>query len=175
MDPVVQQSPVVQPAEEATQSVLSSILGDLRQSRQKIGAGADPLDIAVPGYDGRLVVRFRWVPPEQLAATSKSLQAIKNPTAQQIAAAADTLVATCDEFLVRVDGELQPLSTNEFPITFSDGDRLSYALGFPKPSTARECCQLVFNNDYAMGDTAFKVMTWLEDTSRRVSEEQLGE
>lgn len=156
-------------------SVLPSILGDLRQARAKIGAGADPLDLPIPGYGDRLIVRFRWVPVERLASTSKSLAKITNPTRQQVAAAADSLVATCDEVMVRVDGEIVSLSTNEVPITFSDGDRLSFALGFPKPESARECCQAVFNNDYAMIDAAFKVMQWLEDTSRRVSEEQLGE
>lgn len=161
-------------------SVELSILGDLRQSRKKIGAGATPLDIPIPGYDGKLVVRFRWTPMERLASTAKSLAKIDNPTQQQIAAAADALVQCCDEFLVRVNGEdgkteLKSLSTNEFPITFSDGDRISFALGFEKPKSARECVQAVFNNDYALIDTSFKLITWLEDTSRKVSEEQLGE
>jgi hypothetical protein len=156
-------------------SVDQSILGGLRQARQKIGAGADPLDIPVPGYDGQLVIRYRWVPMEQLASTARSLVKIDNPTKQHIAAAADAHNQCCDEVLVRVNGELKPLSTNEFPITFADGERLAFALGFQKPATARECVQAVFNNDYALVDTAFKVMSWLEDTSRKVSEEQLGE
>lgn len=168
------ETPETNAAPEAP-SVDASILGELRQSRRKIGAGADPLDIPIPGYSDKLVVRFRWVPMEQLASTSKSLVKIANPTQQQIAAAADALVHCCDEVMVRVNGELQPLSTNEFPVTFADGDRLSYALGFTKPSSARECVQAVFANDYALIDVAFKLMTWLEDTSRKVSETQLGE
>ncbi|MGZ4530805.1 MAG: hypothetical protein ACXVXP_00465 [Mycobacteriaceae bacterium] len=166
------------PAEEAqveTPSVLPSILGDLRSARAKIGAGADPLEVVIPGYDEKLVVAFRWVPITELAATSKQLQRIKEATAMQVAAAADTLVATCDEVKVRVEGEVKPLSTNGIPITFSDGDRLSYALGFPKPKSARECCVATFNNEYAMIDVAFKVMEWLEDTSKRVDSEHLGE
>ena len=163
------------PETPATPTVDTSILSSLRQARQKIGAGAKPLDIAIPGYDNQLVARFRWTPVERLASTSKSLQNIDNPATQRVAAAADALVQCCDEILVRVNGELKSLSTNEFPVTFSDGDRLSYALNFEKPETARECVRRVFNNDYAVIDCAFKVMQWLEDTSRKVSEEQLGE
>jgi hypothetical protein len=33
----------------------------------------------------------------------------------------------------------------------------------------------VFGNDYAVADTAGKLMAWLEDTSRQVDEEHLGE
>lgn len=164
-----------EPAQAEAPSVRPSILGDLRKSRGKIGAGADPLDLVVPGYNDKLLIRFRWVPPEDLAATSKSLVAIKNPTKQNQAAAADAIVAACEEIMVREDDEIVPLSTNEFPITFADGERLAFALGFPNPNSARECCAAVFNNPYAMGDVALRLMQWLEDTSRRVSEEQLGE
>lgn len=163
------------PETTAAPAVDTSILGGLRQSRQKIGAGAKPLDITVPGYDDQLVARFRWTPVERLASTSKSLANIDNPATQRVAAAADALVQCNDEILVRVGGELKPLSTNEFPVTFSDGERIAYALGFDKPDTARECVRRVFNNDYAVIDVASKLMAWLEDTSRRVSEEQLGE
>lgn len=156
-------------------SVEHSILGDLRQSRRGIGANAKPLDLIVPGYKDRLVIRYRWQPLERLASTAASLSKIDNPTTQHVAAAADVLGECCAEVLVRVNGELKPLSTNEVPVTFSDGERLSFALDFEKVESRRECVRAVFANDYALIDQAFKVMSWLEDTSRKVSEEQLGE
>jgi hypothetical protein len=102
------------------------------------------------------------------------LAKIKEPTEQAVAAAADALVATCEEVKVNIDGTLQPLSTNGIPITFTDGERLAYALGFPVPKSARETCYAVFNNEYALIDVAQKVTTWLEDTTREIDTEFVG-
>ena len=44
-----------------------SILGVLREARARIGAGAKPLEVTIPGYDGKLVIRFRWVPVKELS------------------------------------------------------------------------------------------------------------
>jgi hypothetical protein len=156
-------------------NILPSVLTDLRASRARIGANAKPVSIAIPGYGGNLVARFRWVPANELAATSRSIMAIKNPTQQQLAAAADALVACNDEILVRVNGELESLQHGGEPVTFAEGAGLCVALGLPAPSSARECVMAVFGNDYAVADTAGKLMAWLEDTSRQVDEEHLGE
>jgi hypothetical protein len=156
-------------------NILPSVLDDLKRLRSGIGAGAEPIDLAIPGYKGRLVARFRWVPVDELAVTSKSLRAIKDPTQQQIAAAADALVATNDEILVKVDDKLESLQHQGIPVTFVNGDGLTLALGLPKSNSARECVLAVFGNEYALLDLASKVMTWLEDTSRTVDEEHLGE
>lgn len=163
------------PATEGPEvSVQPSILGELRKAREGIGAGAEPIDITIPGYGGKLVVAFKWVPYAQLSATAKQLAKIKEPTEQAVAAAADALVATCDEVKVNIDGALQPLSTNGVPITFSDGERLAFALGFPVPDSARLTCYAVFSNEYALIDVAQKVTTWLEDTSQQVDGDFLG-
>jgi hypothetical protein len=156
-------------------NILPSVLTDLRASRARIGANAKPVNIAIPGYGGNLVARFRWVPANELAATSKSIMAIKNPTQQQLAAAADALVACNDEILVRVNDKLESLQHGGDPVTFAEGDGLLVALGLPPVSNARDCVMAVFGNDYAVADTAGKLMLWLEDTSRQVDEEHLGE
>jgi len=158
-------------------NILPSVLGELRKSRQVIGSGAEPIDIAIPGYQGKLIGRFKWVPVTALAATSASLRKIKDPTVQQLAAVADTLAATNDEFLVVTDSESEPetLTYQGVPVTFQNGEGLALALGFPAPRSARECVNAVFNNDYAMVDVAQRVMQWLEDTSREVDESFLGE
>jgi hypothetical protein len=168
---------VVEAPEPTELNILPSVLGELRTARQKIGSGADPIDIPIPGYEGKLLARFKWVPVTELSATAASLRKIKDPTRQQIALAADALVATNDEFFVvlNTDAPLEPMTYQGVPVSFSNGEGLSVALGFPAPRSARDCVMAVFNNEYAMIDTAQRVMTWLEDTSREVDEAFLGE
>lgn len=158
-------------------SILPSVLGELRKSRQQIGSGAAPIDIPIPGYQGKLIARFKWVPVTALAATAASLRKIKDPTTQQLAAVADALAATNDEILVHSDPETDPqsLTYQGAPCTFQNGEGLALALGFAAPRSARECVNAVFNNEYAMVDVAQRVMQWLEDTSREVDESFLGE
>lgn len=168
--------PVEAPA-PAELNILPSVLGELRRARAQIGSGAEPLDIPIPGYQGRLIARFKWVPVTALAATAKSLQKIKDPTRQQLAAAADALAATNDEFLVVLEDGTEPetVTYQGAPCSFQNGAGLAVALGFPEPASARECVYAVFNNEYAMVDVVQKVMQWLEDTSREVDTSFLGE
>jgi hypothetical protein len=156
-------------------NILPSVLGELRKSRAAIGKGSKPIRLAIPGYNGRLIAQFRWVPVGELAATSRSLQAIKNPTEQSIAAAADALNAMNNEILVDVGDKLESLQHEGVPVTFTNGSGLLLALGLPSTDNARDCVMAVFGNEYALVDTATKVMTWLEDTSREVDETHLGE
>lgn len=157
-------------------AVEPSILGSLRAKRAKAGAGAEPLYLDVPNYDGDLVLEFKWVPMETLSKTGVQLAKIKNATTQTIAAAADAVVATCSELWVRVEGQEKPkpLSTNGIPVTFGD-PRVAYALGFPAAQDARTTVIRAFNNEYALIDVANKVTTWLEDTSSVVDGVFLGE
>lgn len=156
-------------------NVSPSILTSLRAARSVIGAGATPLDLEIPGYGGQLVARFAWKPANELAATSKSLQAIKNPTQQQLAAAADAL-ATCNEEILIRDGEtLESLQHGGVPVTFANGEGLLLALGLPRTSATRDCVMAVFGNDYAIMGTALKLSAWLEDASQEVDVTTLGE
>lgn len=175
----VEDAPALAPVMEDDTAVELSILGTLRAKRAKAGAGADPLYLPVPGYDGDLVLEFKWVPMKDLSKTGTQLAKIKEVTAQTIAAAADAVVATCSEVMVMVEGEggvktRQPLSTNDIPVTFAD-PRVSYALGFPAAPDARTTVIRAFNNEYALIDVANKVSAYLEDTSLASDEEFLGE
>lgn len=185
MTDLIQDSEPV-PVAEPAPAVEVSILGSLRQQRSKIGEGADPLYLSVPGYDDKLVLRFKWVPFKTLTRTAQQLSKMTEPSEQAVAAAADTIVAACEEVCVRVaDSDkpaaagypkgVYPLSTNSVPVDFSDGDRLSYALGFQKPKDARTCAVLTFKNEYALIDVATDVTEWLRDTTRKVDEEFVGE
>jgi len=154
-------------------SPLDSVLAGIKADRLKLGAGSDPLDLVVPGYHGALVLRCQWIPFAKLTAGAKALADISEPTEQMIVASADTLVTTCKEFLIKVDGVLKPLSTTAEPITFGD-PRLAEALGFPAPATARAGAEAVFRNDYAMIRTGNAIVAWLQDTTKTLDEEFLG-
>lgn len=163
-------------AEAPDLNILPTVLSDLRKLRSEIGQGAKPIQIPLPGYKGRLVASFRWVPANELGATSKSLRAIKDPTQLQIAAAADALVATNDEIFVEVeDGKLESLVHQGVNVTFQNGAGLLLALQLPVVTNARDCVVSVLGNEYGLLDVATKVMTWLEDTTRTVDESFLGE
>jgi hypothetical protein len=156
------------PQQTADQSIVSA----LRARRSKIGRGADPLDLAVPGYGGELVIRYRWVPLEELTVTAESLSEIKGQAELTIAASADTLVATCQEVFVKWDGELKPLSTDGTPVKFDD--RLAYSLGIESKS-ARQVATDTFSNEYSLIQTGNVVVEWLKDTTRKVNADFLGE
>lgn len=178
---------MTEPSPEAPQAttpaVEASIIGGLRQSRSKIGAGSKPLYLDVPGYDGKLVLRFKWIPFRELSSTSRSLSQITELTTQAVAAAADTVGLTCEEVCVRVPGAdhtpeypkgIAPLSTNGEPVSFTD-ERLAYALDFTAPDNQRDMVVRAYNNEYALIDQAAAVVEWLKDTSRKVDETFLGE
>ncbi len=150
-----------------------SVLAELRTLRGTLGGESKPLDLEVPGYKGLLLIRYKWVPYSQIAQNAKSLSKIEETAERQLSAAADVLVDTCEEFLIRVGEELQPLSKNDIPVTFGD-PRLPESLGFMPTDTARKACMRVFNNDYALIRTADVVTTWLQDTSRKVDADVLG-
>jgi hypothetical protein len=171
--------------DDVVEEVKTDIFSELQAQRAKIGAGSPPLDLDVPGYDGKLVLRFTWIPIKQLARTGPQLAKIKEPTAQQVAAAADAIAATCSEILVRVDGKLESLSVlmvdpenpsaNDIPVTFIEGERVAFALGFTKAPDARTTVIRAFKNEYALLDVAQRLSIWLEDTSKNVNEEYVGE
>lgn len=152
-----------------TQSVLATI----RELRSHLGSQATPYDIPVPGYKGILVLRNKWVPYKTLSENAKNLKGLDNPTDVEIAAAADLLTLTCQEVLIKVEGELRPLSQTDSPVTFSD-PRLPELIGAPPVTTAREAVSATFKNDYAVIDTANAVVAWLRDTSVQADKEALG-
>lgn len=155
-------------------AVVTSILGSLREARAKLGTDADPLYLEVPGYDGQLIIRYKWIPFRDLTRTSQQLSKISEPTQQAVAAAADTVVLTCEEVYVNVDGQRLPLSTDGTPVTFGD-PRLAYALGFETQASARDNAIRVFKNEYALLQQAAEVTEWLKDTTQKVDAAFVGE
>lgn len=143
-----------------------TLLTRLRERRAALGA-ARTTDLDVPGYDGAIVVRYKWVPYEEMAKAGRKLAKIKDDTRQQLAAAADTLVMCCESILLRVEDDLQPLAEH-----FGD-EALGEALGF-EAETARRAVFELFRNDYAVLQQAVEVSAWLQGESPEVDEEFAG-
>jgi hypothetical protein len=160
--------------EPAVPGTMPSVASTLQGLRGQLGKNATPLDLDVPGYDGILVIRYKWVPFSEISKNSEVLKRIGNQSALAVAACCETLISTCVEFLIRAeDGELHPLSQDDVPITFLD-KRLAEALGFDASLGSRDYVRSTFSNDYALIETANTVMEWLQDTSKGVNKDFLG-
>ena len=161
-------------APEDEVEVRVSVLGDLRAARAKIGANAEPLKLDFPGYEGKLVLQFKWVPAKVLSRTAPQIARMKDPVEQRKAASADLIAATCSAILVREGEKLVSLAPDDTDVSFKD-PHIAVALGFPRPSTVRDTVVQAFDNEYAMAEVADRVSEWLEDTSQNVNQEFLGE
>lgn len=148
-------------------------LDRLRARRRALGE-KKTIDLEVPGYDGELVVRFRWVAYEELAKAGRRLQAMKDTAARDVFAACDTLALACEDVLMNVDGELKTVAEDGEPVRFGD-DRLGVALGFEPSPKVRQNVRAVFENDYAVLTTAARLSAWLADASQEVDGAFVGE
>lgn len=169
LDTELEDAPVEEVGEEQDHSQL---IGRLRQRREQLGEGRSEV-WDVPGYEGELAARYKYVPLDQLGRGSQQLAKVKDPTRRNLLAACDTLVACCDELLIRVHGELRPLSQDGVPIKFGD-DRLGKELDFEHKAARQDVIQ-TFNNEYALMRQAVEVSRWLEGQSNDLDEEFLGE
>lgn len=151
----------------------TSVLATLQRLRSKLGAKADPLDIPLPGYEGLLILRCRWIPFKDLSAGADDLATISEPTEQSIAAAADTLVLTCQEFRIKVGDETRPLSEDAVPVTFGD-PRLPGLLGFDPVDSARDAARATLANEYALIGVGNQIVRWLQDTTKKLDQSYLG-
>lgn len=155
-----------------------SVLDEVRSMRAKLGAGADPFKVPVPGFDGALVLVNRWVPLRSLSKVAQNLTSIEQPMELRIAAAADTLQKTVTEILIRVpDGSggvvFRSLNPSGVPIDFSDPSVATY-VGQPEAKTGRENVESLFGNEYALINVADMVVSWLQDTSKAHEKQILG-
>lgn len=159
-----------------------SVLDSLREKRDKLGAEREPLQLDVPGYDGELVVEYKYIPYTIMRKRSQSILKQKPGAARDIGAACDTLVLCCQSIYMKVQDQLVNIAETEkeVPTTFGD-DRLGQALGFtfdqsnPQDGPARQGVLETFRNEYSIFDQAMRVTKWLQNTHRTVDEEFLGE
>lgn len=148
--------------------------------RQKTKSLDEPvfLQLAVPGYDDCLVVRYNntltW---GEINRTMKKLEKNKNEMAQ-LFAQCDMLIEVTDSIWARADAEdeLQRLETDDGtfrPMLWTP--ELAEFLGFPGMRNARESIRAVFRSDIRLGATQGRVMQWIQQIDENSGEEVTGE
>jgi hypothetical protein len=161
-------------SQETAEKKLSpdNLLTTLRSRRQEIGE-AKSVDLEVPGYDGALVIRYGKVDWDELRRIAGKAQKSKSPR-RELNAQADTLVAACQEVLIRVGEELLPITeafpeadTGE-PVRFDD--RLAKALEFEAPN-ARAVVFGTYNNDLAVTLAHNDLTEWMRNSNQEEDED----
>jgi hypothetical protein len=130
------------------------------------------LDKDVPGYGGRLVLRFSPVP---WSVTGK-LQAMlsgRDPDGQALLMAnVDMLIAACREVLVQDDaGELVSVDPSGEPVRIEP--RLAELLRLDTTS-ARQTLLWLFPSEFAVSGMAGEVLAWTQDADAESAGEFVG-
>lgn len=131
------------------------------------------MDLPVPGYAGRLVVRYGRVPVSAIARAQELMQKPGRDGEGMLLGNVDFLVAACREVLVRDDdGELKSPDPSGEPRRFDP--ELAALLG-SETTTARGTVRWLFSNDPAVMVQAGEVMQWTVENREATDEEMLGE
>jgi hypothetical protein len=133
------------------------------------------LDYEVPGYDGRLVLRFAPVPWSAIAKTQALATRGEDRDGRALAAAnMDVLIAACREVMFRDDaGDLASVDPSGEPHGLDAG--LGALLG-QEFTTARAALRWFFrDSDVAIAVAAGEVLTWTQRMDAETSEAFVGE
>lgn len=149
----------------------SSHLEWLRERHEAITAERH-LDREVPGYDGRLVLRFEPVPWRLTGRLQKLLSADDPDGRALLLANADMLIAACKEVLVRVGDQLVSVDPSGEPVRIEP--RLAELLKLDTRS-ARDTLLWLFGNEFAVSTMSGEVMEWTRDASAASTDDLLGE
>jgi hypothetical protein len=129
-------------------------------------------DMPVPGYDGRVVVRYGPVPWSIMTKLQQPLTA-GEPDATMLAKAnADAVIAACRDVLVRDDaGELEGINPDG-SVRF--GPELAALLG-ADATTARGVVDWLFPSEWAVAAHASELVTWTQAATREDNDALVGE
>jgi hypothetical protein len=132
------------------------------------------LDLDIPGYEGRLVVRFGPVPWKAIAKTQALANRDDRDGRTLAHANMDVLIAACREILFRDDGgELIPVDPSGESRRFDAELGALFGQDF---KTAREALRWVYgNNEVAMAVSAGEVLDWTQRMDTETAEELAGE
>jgi hypothetical protein len=140
-------------------------------------------DLEIPGYGGELVCRYNPISWDELKRIGEKVEKMKHPR-RELLGQADTLIAACEQFFVRVKGELEPLDPDD-PVAIRYDDRLAKALGFDAKNsdgsakTARqivlETFGLAVNPELAVTAQHNELAEWMQGANQEADEELLGE
>jgi hypothetical protein len=131
------------------------------------------VDKTVPGYDGRLAVRYGPV-PWSIVSKLQTIAAANNPDPTMVGAAnTDVVIAACRDVLIREDDddELHGIDP-EGPITF--GPELAELIGADATS-ARAVVEWLFPSEWAVGAHAGELIAWTQAAGREDAEQLAGE
>jgi hypothetical protein len=163
-----------------------SVWEALREKHREVTGERDPLYLDDPVHDG-VVFRYRYVPAEELKATTKRLVKIRDRIDQRVASAVETILLSLEEIMVQApDGEiptgrsgelyptpLKPLADDgEPPITYEE--RLCEGMGFPKgteKSAKRMVREMFARNSYLIIDHADEISAWAASTGEIVRDD----
>lgn len=123
--------------------------------RRRHLSGVRTKDLAVPRFEGDIVIRYKVLP-------SRTLLQITRGKKTPLASNADLLVAACQEvFFLDDDGTLVPVSDEDHgtgPVRF-DG-RLADIVGL-QAEQPRDVVIRLFAEDAAIGGTADRLVKWM--------------
>jgi hypothetical protein len=154
-----------------------SVIEAIRARRVALAA-KHAYDVALPGWQGQLVLRLEPIPGPQLTRIAARAEASKSPE-RTFNGNADILIAACSEVLARAreEDELVPLpGPGGIPCRLDETLCRYLAM---EPVTARELVRELFKGapspDFAVGYAANEYVQWAAATNADLDEELLGE
>lgn len=151
----------------------ASHLAWLRQRHTALSAERH-MDIEVPGYDGRLILRCNPIPWPTVARVQSLLGTNDRDGRGLLTAQCDVLIAACREVLCRRerDAEPEPIDPHGEPRRI-DPD-LADLLG-SGTTTARATLQWLFPSEVAISAAAGELLDWTRTAGTETNEELAGE
>jgi len=162
------------PADEGVQSIAER-LRKLRSEHSRT------VDIDIPGYEGDLFCRYSLIDSKRINQIAERVRrTIKAKDDRGLAAALDTLIAACDEFFVRDNGEERPVrevAGLDTPVKY-DLDLAAF-VGFkeelPQEATARQVAMALFmGNDIAIAGHNAALSRWMLRNEGQLNEDFLA-
>lgn len=192
-DPTITDAPEAEPAAPS-----GSLLGGLVARRDEIAASVPRLILDVPGYQGRLVARYKF--PEAgarpIVDAIARAQGSDDPDAALLSNC-DALIATLDTLLGRTEGGVlvdlrteQPVEVDvdvDEPVRFTRDTAAMLNIDVSPEIkgvgrfvarnvfSPRAQAQGVYDGDVALMTQGGRVLTWLQDTTASVGETFTGE
>lgn len=156
----------------ATANGQASHLAWLRTRHEALSADRH-LDVEVPGYDGRLVMRFGPVPWATIARAQTLATREDRDGRGLLAANMDVLIAACRQVLFRDDaGDLASVDPSGEPRRVDP--ELAELLGIEAKS-ARDTLRWIFPSEISIGVVAGEVVSWTQSMSTETADELMGE
>lgn len=161
-------------------------MADLRTAVEQVKAAtksARPratILLPLPIYEGRFAAEFRVLDPERFRVFAESSADESKDEDERFREALDFIADACRQIHALIDGKPEPLEADGVPVRFDQ--RFANALGLELESeSAAAVVQACWSlddgsvNRLALNAYGVRLIEWMEDTTRRVEGELLGE